>query len=113
MIGCVTACSHDSMSTAVKPTTGVACKSAAGDTTVTLNPMQTTTVDCGQGGTLFQLAGGGASYLLVPEFATGDLPIKSASYSFGAPNVTVAQVLTSAPLPDRARVMASPTATGS
>ena len=109
-IACITACSHDSTSTGVKPTTDVACKPAAGGTTVTLNPMQTTTVDCSQGGTLFELAGGGASYLLVPEFATGDLPIKSATYSFGSPNASVAQVLASGPLANRASVIAPATA---
>src|SRR6476646_5280270 len=91
-IACIIGCSNsDSPSTAIKPTTGVACKLASGDTTITLGSMQTTTVDCSQGGTMFELAGGGASYLLVPEFATGDLPIKSASYSFGSPNATAAQ----------------------
>ena len=108
-IACIIGCNNsDSPSTSVKPTTGVACKLASGDTTITLGSMQTTTVDCSQGGTNFELAGGGASYLLVPEFATGDLPIKSASYSFGSPNATAAQVLASGPLSNRASVMPTP-----
>ena len=107
MIVC-TACSHDSSSTGVTPTTGVACKPVAGGNAVTLTPMQTTIVDCSQGGTLFELAGGGASYLLVPEFATGDLPIKSASYSFGSPNATVASVVASRPPSNRAGVTPPP-----
>src|SRR5512138_2800969 len=72
IVGCLMACSHDS-STGIKPTPGVACKAANGSGTVTLGAMQTATVDCSQGGTVFELAGGGASYLLVPELATGDV----------------------------------------
>jgi len=113
VIACVMACSHDSSSTGVNPTTGVACKAATGATTITLNSMQTTTVDCSQGGTLFEVTGGGASYLLVPEFATGDLPIKSASYSFGSPNANAAQVLASGPLSNRATAMVTPTVAAS
>ena len=113
VIACVMACSHDSSSTGVNPTTGVACKAATDATTITLNSMQTTTVDCSQGGTLFELTGGGASYLLVPEFATGDLPIKSASYSFGSPNATAAHVLASGPLSNRATAMVTPTVAAS
>ena len=113
VIACVMACSHDSSSTGVNPTTGVACKAATDATTITLNSMQTTIVDCSQGGTLFELTGGGASYLLVPEFATGDLPIKSASYSFGSPNATAAHVLASGPLSNRATAMVTPTVAAS
>jgi hypothetical protein len=101
LIGCLLACSHDS-STGTKPTAGVACKAAGGSGTITLGAMQTTTVDCSQGGTVFELAGGGASYLLVPELATGDVPIASTSYTLGSPNATSSQVLTSAPNLDRA-----------
>jgi len=110
--GILACSSSDSTSTGVKPTTGVACKPATGGTTITLGSMQTTTVDCSQGGTLFELAGGGASYLLVPEFATGNLPIKSASYSFGSPNATAAQVLAAAPLSNRAVSLASTASIG-
>ena len=100
-IACITACSHDSTGTGVKPTTGVACKPATGSSTIALNPTQSTTVDCSQGGTLFELAGGGASYLLIPELATGDVPIKSTAYTFGSPNAVTSQVVASAPLFDR------------
>ena len=99
------ACSHDS-STGTKPTAGVACKTAGGSGTITLGAMQTTTVDCSQGGTVFELAGGGASYLLVPELATGDVPITSTSYTLGSPNATPSQVLASAPLLGRASTLA-------
>ena len=109
VIACLVACSHDSSSTGVKPTTGVACKPATGSSTITLNPTQSTTVDCSQGGTLFELAGGGASYLLVPELATGGVPIKSTAYTLGSPNAATSQVVASAPLFDRASFVA-PTA---
>src|SRR2546427_9567968 len=39
-------------------------------TTVSLAPLQGTTLDC-SAGTTFTLAGNGATYLLVPQFATG------------------------------------------
>jgi hypothetical protein len=55
---------------------------------VTLGAGQTTTVDCSQGGTLFDVAGGGASYLFVPEFAVGDVAITPTTYTFGAPNAS-------------------------
>jgi len=106
VIACLMACSHDSSSTGIKPTTGVACKTANGSGTITLGAMQTTTVDCSQGGTGFELAGGGASYLLVPELATGDVPIKATSYTLGSPNANATQVLASAPLLDRAATIA-------
>jgi hypothetical protein len=98
------ACSHDS-STGTKPTAAVACKAANGSGPITLGAMQTATVDCSQGGTVFELAGGGASYLLVPELATGDVPITSTSYTIGSPNATPSQVLASAPLLDRTSVV--------
>jgi hypothetical protein len=102
------ACSHDS-ATGTKPTAGVACKTADGSGTVTLAAMQTATVDCSQGGTDFQLAGGGASYLLVPELATSDVPITATSYTLGAPNATASQVLASGPLLDRASTLTTGT----
>jgi len=108
MVAGIVACSHDSTSTGVKPTIGVACKPAAGGTTITLASTQSTAVDCAQGGTLFTLAGGGASYLLVPEFATGNLPITSTSYMLGSPNVSTSQVLAAAPLSSRANAMGAP-----
>lgn len=113
------ACSHDSSSTDVKPVTGKVCQAASGSGTITLGTLQTTTVDCSQGGTLFELAGGGASYLLVPEFATGNVSIISTSYTLGSPNanavVAAASVLgaglPTAPMPATgAAVTASPPA---
>src|SRR4051812_6402820 len=81
------ACSRDS-STGVKPVNGVTCQAASGSGRITLGSLQTTTVDCTQGGMLFELAGGGASYLLVPEFATGNVAITSVPYTIGSPNAS-------------------------
>lgn len=51
--------------------------------TVTLGPLQATTFDCSNGGNGFTLAGGNATYLVVPEFATGDVPYSFQSYALG------------------------------
>ena len=97
----VAACSHDS-STSPKPTNGTACKASSGSGVVTLGPLQTATLDCSQGGTVFDLAGNGASYLLVPEFATGNVPITATSFTIGSPNATAASAaLQAAEMPDR------------
>src|SRR5690349_10196037 len=108
IIGCLMACSHDS-TTGTKPTAGVACTTANGSGTITLGAMQTATVDCSQGGNAFELAGGGASYLLVPELATGNVPITATSYTLGSPNAVATQVLATAPSLDRAPVIAPST----
>lgn len=89
----LSACSHDSPSTGPKLTAGVSCAVASGAATVTLGTLQTTTVDCSQGGTLFDLAGNGASYLLVPELAVGDVAITPTTYTFGAPSATSAAMV--------------------
>jgi hypothetical protein len=70
--------------------------------TVTIAPLQAVTFDCSNGGNGFTLAGGAATYLVVPEFATGDVPYSFQTFAlgrFGTPRL--------APAP-----MASRTATG-
>jgi len=69
----LSACS-DSASTAV--TSSQPCGSAS---VVQLSVLQATTFDCSSGGEI-QLAGGGAQYLIVPEFAAGDVSDVSTSY---------------------------------
>src|SRR5438132_152643 len=98
VLAAAAACSHDSSSTGTKPVKGVACQPASGSGTITLGSMQTTTVNCSQGGTLIELAGGGASYLLVPEFATGNVAITTTPFTIGAPNAS--QVVSPAPVAD-------------
>ncbi len=51
--------------------------------TVTIAPLQAVTFDCSNGGNGFTLAGGAATYIVVPEFATGDVPYSSQSYVLG------------------------------
>ena len=48
--------------------------------TVRLLEAQTTRIDCGNGGTTVTLAGNGASYLVVPEFATDQAPFQLVNY---------------------------------
>lgn len=72
------ACGSDSGSstTPTAPTTpttpGLTFKSnpCGGSGTVQLTTAQTARIDCSGGGTTVTLAGAGASYLIVPEFAT-------------------------------------------
>ena len=84
----LSSCSHDSTGTGVKPTLGVACRPSSGTGTITVASLQTTIVDFSQGGTVFELAGNGASYLLVPEFATGNVSITPTPYTLGSPNAS-------------------------
>jgi hypothetical protein len=46
---------------------------------VTLNALQAVTIDC-SAGSVIQLAGAGARYLIVPEFATGNVTKRATSY---------------------------------
>jgi hypothetical protein len=87
VVATTSGCSHDSAGTGVKPTTAVACQSASGAAVVTLTPTQATSVNCAQGGTVFELASG-ASYLLVPELATGNVTNTATAYTLGSPNAT-------------------------
>jgi hypothetical protein len=59
---------------------GGACLPSA---TVTLQPQQGATIDCSNGGTTITLAGNGASYLIVPEFAVGDVQYQFQTFALG------------------------------
>ncbi|HET9985546.1 MAG TPA: hypothetical protein VFQ38_18235 [Longimicrobiales bacterium] len=59
---------------------GAACGPA---TVVRLEPLQAATLDCGAGTTV-TLAGNGAAYLLVPQFATDAGPPRASGYTIGA-----------------------------
>jgi hypothetical protein len=108
VIACVVACSHDSSSTGVKPTTGVACKPATGSSTITLNPTQSTTVDCSQGGTLFELAGGWRELPARPGARDRRRADQIDRVHARSPNAATSQVVASAPLFDRASFVAPP-----
>ena len=65
--------------------------------TVSLLPAQATRIDCGNGGTTVTLAGNGASYLVVPEFATDAAPFALVTYSVAtgeviAPSAAVGRI---------------------
>jgi hypothetical protein len=51
--------------------------------TVTLAPQQGTTLDCSAGGTTITLGANGATYLVVPEYAVGNVPYRFQTFSLG------------------------------
>jgi hypothetical protein len=63
--------------------TGPSSPSVCGGALVSLGVLQSATLDCSNGGTTITLAGGGASYLVVPQFAAGDVPNQTVGYSIG------------------------------
>ena len=65
------------------------CVSAA---SVQLAVAQATRIDCSNGGTTVTLAGNGASYLIVPQFATDQVANQFYSYSMATGNVAAASV---------------------
>ena len=84
------ACSSaDSGSTAPVTTPGLAFKSnpCGSGGTVQLNSAQTARVDCSGGGTTVTLAGNGASYLVVPEFATDQVIDNLVEYTLASGSV--------------------------
>jgi len=75
--GALGACSGAPLSTG--PKAGAACAPSG---TVSLAVLQGTTLDC-TSGTTVTLAGNGATYLIVPEFAVGDVPYTGVPYTIG------------------------------
>src|SRR5438477_7968891 len=63
--------------------TGPGSSSVCGGTLVSLGVLQSATLDCSNGGTTITLAGRGASYLVVPQFAAGGVPNQAVGYSIG------------------------------
>lgn len=53
-------------------------------TTVNLSAAATARLDCSNGGTTVTFAGSGASYLIVPEFATDQAPFQLVNYSMAS-----------------------------
>lgn len=58
--------------------------------TLTLTVATAARVDCSAGGTTLTLAGGGASYLIVPQFATDQAPNQFVNYQLFTGNVAAA-----------------------
>ena len=73
------ACNGDHTPTGLHALTACGSSSA-----LQLAPLQATTVACSSG-TGVTLEGSGASYLVVPQFATGDVPISQRPYTIGVP----------------------------
>jgi hypothetical protein len=76
----ITACDAAPRSTGPQLSVTKACTPSD---TIVLGPLQGATFDCSSGGNGFVLAGGSGTYLIVPEFATGDVPYTFASYELG------------------------------
>ncbi|HEX7546803.1 MAG TPA: hypothetical protein VF368_08740 [Gemmatimonadaceae bacterium] len=58
--------------------------------TLSLSVATSTKVDCSAGGTTLTLAGNGASYLIVPEFPTDQVPLSNVPYQLYTGNVAAA-----------------------
>jgi len=71
--------------------------------TLRLDVAQTARVDCGNGGTTVTLAGNGASYLVVPEFATGQGANSLVPYSLATIDAALAALADVAPSASLAR----------
>ena len=56
---------------------------------IALGPLHSATLDCSNGGTTITLAGGGASYLVVPQLAAGDVPDRPVGYTLAVTGGTV------------------------
>jgi hypothetical protein len=63
--------------------TGPGSSSVCGGALVSLGVLESATLDCSNGGTTITLAGGGASYLVVPQFAAGGVPNQAVGYTIG------------------------------
>jgi hypothetical protein len=63
--------------------TGPGASSACGGALAPLGVLESATLDCSNGGTTITLAGGGASYLVVPQFAAGGVPNQAVGYTIG------------------------------
>lgn len=79
-VGTFAACSGTPKATGPNESVSSSCSPSD---TVTIAPLQAVTFDCTNGGNGFTLAGGAATYLIVPEFATGDVPYSFQNFSLG------------------------------
>lgn len=100
------ACSSSDKVTGTNPPPNNNATPCVDANTVQLSPLQGVRVDCSNGTTV-TLAGSGASYLIVPNFASGEpLPDRPTSYSISASGASTASVL---PVADAAAAVASVT----
>ena len=82
----LTACNADRVASPSPVLTLEPCAAAGG--TVQLSVLQGATISCTAGGTI-DLTGDGAHYLVVPQFATGDVPNTAVAYTIGVPSAGV------------------------
>jgi hypothetical protein len=82
----LTACNADRVASPSPVLTLEPCAAAGG--IVQLSVLQGATISCTAGGTI-DLAGDGAHYLVVPQFATGDVSNTSIAYTIGVPSAGV------------------------
>ncbi|HKW09603.1 MAG TPA: hypothetical protein VJO33_04435 [Gemmatimonadaceae bacterium] len=90
LVGCVVLLAACSCDKPVAPPTNSA--KPCGSATVQLAVLQAATVAC-TAGTTVTLQGGGASYLVVPNFATGNAVNRATSYTIGIANGASANVV--------------------
>ncbi len=81
------ACSSGSSTTTPVMDSSLPCESGLG--VVSLAPLEALTVTC-SAGTAIDLAGGGPSYLIVPQLAAGDVPFDTMSVVIGPAGAVVA-----------------------
>lgn len=84
----------------------------APNATVALGVAETEVVDCGNGGTTVTFAGNGASYLIVPEFASNQPGNSLFAYSLATGNVTAAAASAARAASWHANLAAAPTGAG-
>jgi hypothetical protein len=102
------ACNQDTNPTAARPATAISVKSnpcGAGGT-LQLGSAQTTRIDCSNGGTTVTLSGAGASYLIVPQFATDQVADQLVSYRMTTANLQAAS-LSASRLPGNGNLMSA------
>jgi hypothetical protein len=92
------ACSKGSTPTATNSTTttttthAIKINPCSTTGTLTLASSQATRIDCGNGGTTLTLAGNGASYLIVPQFATDQATFQFVPYTMYTGSTAAASV---------------------
>lgn len=90
VLAAIAACSHSDAGTGpVPPVPLTACTGGA----VQLAANQAARVDCANGGNSLTLAGNGASYLLVPQFASGSAPDAAVAYTLSNPTASPSAAL--------------------
>lgn len=92
------ACSSDHAPTSPTPLPSFALHPCSVTGTLQLVAAQTSRVDCGNGGTTVTLEGNGASYLILPQFATSLVPNTFVSYRLVASAAASASSAATSPL---------------